>query len=54
MLTYKKKKVLPDNKRWSRNYINLSILDEDTMQHERINSVSAVILVFLMSPMQTC
>lgn len=51
MLTYKKKKkkVLSDNKGWSSNYINLFVLDEDTMEYEQINSVAAVILVFIMS-----
>lgn len=47
LLTYKK--VLSNNKRWSSNYINLFILDEDTMEYKEINSVSAVILVFIMS-----
>lgn len=52
LLTYKK--VLSNNKRWSSNYINLFILDEDTMEYKEINSVSAVILVFIMSWKQTC
>lgn len=47
LLTYKK--VLSNNKRWSSNYINLFILDEDTMEYKAINSVSAVILGFIMS-----
>lgn len=47
-------KVLSNNKRWSSNYINLFILDEDTMEYEHINSVAAVILVFIMSRTQTC
>lgn len=44
------KKMLSDNKRWSSNYINLLILDEDTMEYEGIDSVAAVILVFYDEP----
>ena len=48
------KKVLSNNKSWSGNYINLFILDEDTMEYEQINTAAAVILVFIMSRAQTC
>lgn len=53
-ICWRTKKVLSNNKRWSSNYINLFILDEDTMEYERIDTAVAVILVFMMSRTQTC
>lgn len=44
LLTYKKSPS--EQQKMECNYINLFILDEDTMEYKEINSVSAVICVF--------